>query len=65
MSEDLYIGLNKKQVQALLKGEQVGKRPYLESDHWEGAYNDTKRVHVFMISDAMEEDEPKAAFEWK
>ena len=59
MSVNLYIGLSKKQIEKLLAGEQVGKRPYFGV-----GYNDTIRVFVKMLSDKEEQKEPTTAFDW-
>ena len=67
MSRDLNIGLSKKQLQKLLNGEEVGKRPYQGSKfipEIEHNYVSYLRVRIVMLSDEEEKREPKDAFTW-
>ena len=66
MSESITIGLSKKQIETLLKGNAlVGKRPYKGSKFHKYAkerYDGTKRIWVTMLSEEQEKQEPKEAF---
>lgn len=67
MSEDYHIGLIREQIEKLLAGEKVGKRPYNISDSYnEGMtkYNGTIRIHVKMLTEEEQSKEPDAAFGW-
>ena len=65
MSEDYYIGLSREQVEKLLNGEFVGKRPYNNTTATKKPlYNGTVRIHVHMLSDIERDEEPNSAFEW-
>lgn len=67
MSDDYFIGLSREQIEKLLKGERVGKRPYdpkVARDE-EVRYLGTVRIHVRMISNSEEVEEPESAFNWE
>lgn len=67
MSETLVIGLSRQQVEKLLKGEEVGKRPYDFQESYnsgETRYSGTVRVFVKMLSEEDVKNEPEEAFTW-
>lgn len=68
MSQDYYIGLSRKQVEELLKGGGVGKRPYKDSTKFEltssERYDGTVRIHIRMLPDDKIKQEPESAFGW-
>jgi hypothetical protein len=66
MSDNLSIGLSREQVEKLLKGETVGKRPYNPKYARDKAvvYDGTLRIYVRMLSNSEEIEEPESAFNW-
>lgn len=70
MSETLYIGLSKKQLEALINGEEVGKRPYYDGDihfaDWKEPsspkYRGDLRIFIRVLSEADEKKESEGAF---
>jgi hypothetical protein len=67
MSEDYYIGLSREQIEKLLAGEEVGKRPYYEDVKYPDThdkYDGTVRIHVRMLTEEEKSKEPDAAFGW-
>lgn len=65
MSEDYYIGLSKEQIEKLLRGWAVGKRPYGNSTATkEPLYNGMVRIHIHMLSEIERNEEPDSAFDW-
>ena len=66
MSENFCIGLSRDQIEKLLKGEKVGKRPYdprVARDE-EVRYLGNVRVYVRVLSNSEEIEEPDSAFNW-
>ncbi len=67
MSESLFIGLSREQVEALLKGERVGKRPYNISEADSSGkvrYRSAYQIFVKMLTDNERKKEPDTAFGW-
>ena len=67
MSESFHVGLSRKQVEDMLAGETVGKRPYLNDIKYPDTvrkYDGTARVYVRMLSEDGEKKEPETAFTW-
>lgn len=70
MSNNLYIGLSKKQLQELMDGEMVGKRPYYQgSKKFEGwkcpsspKYEGDLRIFIRVLSEREESKENPMAF---
>jgi hypothetical protein len=65
MSENLHIGLSREQINKLLMGDEVGKRPYdIETSYADGEtrYNDTIRIWVKLLSEEEKAKEPDSAF---
>lgn len=66
MSNSYTIGLSRDQVEKLLNGETVGKRPYNPKYARDEVvvYDGTIRIYVRMLSNSEEIEEPESAFNW-
>ena len=70
MSQNLYIGLSKKQLQELINGNEVGKRPYAAGDthfvDWKcptsKKYEGDLRIFITVLSETDEKKENEGAF---
>jgi len=65
MSQDYYIGLSRKQIILLLRGETVGKRPYyndIKCPDTKRKYDGTVRIHIKMLTAEERAKEPDTAF---
>ncbi len=65
MSDSYHIGLSREQINKLLMGDEVGKRPYdIEGSYEDGKtrYNDMIRIYVKLLSEEEKAKEPDSAF---
>ena len=70
MSQNLYVGLSKNQLQKLIDGEEVGKRPYVIGDmHFSKHQSPTSkkyegniRLFIRILSDEEAKEEAEGAF---
>ena len=62
MSKNYYVGLSREQIEKLLNGEEVGKRPY--DDLFPMIRYQDKRIFIKMLSEEEKSEEPETAFNW-